>query len=37
MLRSPRQLPITSSSFCCGMNFRYLRVSLNVFFCSLSG
>jgi len=28
--RSPRQLAITSSSFCCGLNFRYLRVSLNV-------
>jgi len=28
--RSPRQLAITSSSICCALNFRYLRVSLNV-------
>ena len=37
MLRSPRQLAITSSSFCWGVNFRYLRVSLNVISYSLSG
>jgi hypothetical protein len=30
MLRFPRRLAITSSSFCCTVNVRYLRVSLNV-------
>jgi hypothetical protein len=34
--RSPRRLAITSSSFCCAVNFRYLRVSLNVLSYSLS-
>src|SRR5215216_1109732 len=37
MLRSPRRLAITSSSFCCAVNFRYLRVSPNVVSSSLSG
>jgi hypothetical protein len=30
LLRSPRQPAITSSSFCCAVNLRYLRVSPNV-------